>query len=115
MKHKITYILTVFGSLLLLIITPVLICAQEVTPQNKRAEIDWNRMDELKQIQAAKEKDVFQIPGVVGIGIGLMENGKDLGFVVYCEKLTPEVDSLVPYTLEGVPVRFIESGVFRAY
>ena len=57
----------------------------------------------------------MNIPGVVGIGIGLTEDGKGLGFVVYCEKLTPEVRALVPNHLQDVPVRVIESGRFRAY
>ena len=77
--------------------------------------VDLNRVDELREIQAANEDAILNVPGVVGMGIGLTEDGKGLAFVVYCKKLTTQVRAMVPRHVEGVPVRLIESGVFRAY
>ena len=76
---------------------------------------DLSSVEALKGIQSANEEAIFNVPGVVGIGIGLMEDGESLGFVVYLKKLTTEVRAQVPTNLEGVPVRLIESGVFKAY
>ena len=115
MKDKSLIILMILMISLFVALTPALVCADETAGQPKAGVVDVARVEVLKQIQAANEEAIFHIPGIVGIGIGLMENGRDLGFVVYCEKLTPEVSSLVPHNLEGAPVRLIESGVFRAY
>jgi hypothetical protein len=57
----------------------------------------------------------MRIRGVVGIGIGLAENGQDMALVVYCEKITDQLISEVPKSIEGVPVRLVESGRFEAY
>ena len=73
------------------------------------------RIAYLEAIRAKEEKHILSIPGVIGFGIGLMEDGKTLGFIVYCEALTPEVQSQVPRYLKNIPVRLIESGVFKAY
>jgi hypothetical protein len=77
--------------------------------------VDIQRVEELKAVQARHEDGVMGIPGVVGIGIGLTEDGKDLAFIVYVEKLTAAVKAQVPDRIEGVPVRMIESGIFKAY
>ena len=89
--------------------------AQDNATQIKGGVVDPNEVERLKEIQARNEKFVFNIPGIIGIGIGLMEDGKTLGFIVYCEKLTPRVQSQVPRQLNDIPVRLIESGVFKAY
>jgi hypothetical protein len=89
--------------------------AQESAQKLGEAVVDMNRVEELKGIQATNEDIVMDIPGVVGIGIGLTEDGKDMAFIVYVEKLTPSVKSQVPGSIEGVPVRLIESGIFEAY
>lgn len=90
------------------------------SPQNssqgpEEGVVEIKRVEELKGIQERHEDSVMNIPGVVGIGIGLTEDGKDLAFIVYVEKLTPAVEAQVPDRIEGVPVRIIESGIFKAY
>ena len=57
----------------------------------------------------------MNIPDVAGIGIGLAEDGEDYEFVVYVEKLSPQVKRQVSKELEGVRVRLKESGPFEAY
>ena len=66
-------------------------------------------------LELRKEDAILNVPGVVGMGIGLTEDGKGLAFLVYCKELSPEARALGPHHLRGVPVRVIESGVFTAY
>ena len=73
------------------------------------------RITKLEAVQARHEARIMSIPGVVGVGIGLAENGKDMALIVYCEKMTPEVVSKVPKSVEGASVRLIESGRFEAH
>jgi hypothetical protein len=109
-------------NLILLIIPLVfLLCvgtvthARDDTLPNERGVIDFDRLEDLKDIQARNEHTLFGIPGIVGIGIGLTEDSKDLAFIVYVEKNSMNAVTLVPRKIEDVPVRVIESGMFRAY
>jgi hypothetical protein len=77
--------------------------------------VTLQQVEALKTVQARHENSVFAIPGVVGLGIGLNEDGQGLAFIVYVEKMTDTVQTQLPYTIEGVPVRVIESGIFKAY
>lgn len=112
--HNLIFVL-ILGIFLLMLSTPSLIYAEENSNQTMRSAVDLYRLDELKAIQARYEEAILKVHGVVGMGIGLTEDGKDLGFVGYCKKLTTEIRAMVPRNVEGVPVRLIESGVFRAY
>jgi hypothetical protein len=88
---------------------------QNSSEQPEEGAMDRKRVEELRGIQARHEDSIMNIPGVVGIGIGLTEDGKDLAFIVYVEKLTLAVEAQVTDRIEGVPVRLIESGIFKAY
>lgn len=60
-------------------------------------------MSEVQKIKEKYAKDLLSIKGITGVGV----NGSIL---VYVEKLTPQVAAFIPRTLEGVPVRIIETG-----
>lgn len=92
-----------------------LVCAQGSAQELGGGVVSMERVEELKEIQARHEDGIMDIPGVVGIGIGLTEDGADLAFIVYVEKVTSSVKVKVPSHVEGVPVRMIESGIFKAY
>ncbi len=64
----------------------------------------------LMEIQSRHERDILRVSGVSAIGIGFVNENKDLGFVVYYEKgtLTQEMKNWISEQLEGIPVRFIE-------
>lgn len=72
------------------------------------------RVETLKQIQARHESAILAVSGVVGIGIGSADDGKDLELVVFCKKLTNTLRAQLPAKIEGVPVRLVESGPFEA-
>ena len=55
------------------------------------------------------------IPRVVGMGIGLAENGDDLTFIMYTEvNRASTVLNRIPKWLKTSGVRVIESGEFKA-
>jgi hypothetical protein len=112
MKKKSLIFLMIFGVSFVIL---SLVCAQQGTQELRRGVVSIERVEELKEIQARHEDNIMGIPGVVGIGIGLTEDGADLAFIVYVEKLTSSVEVQVPNRIEGVPVRMIESGIFKAY
>ena len=72
-------------------------------------EISGKSMDE---VQAAHEKRLLAIPGVLGVGQGL-SGGKPC-FRVYVEKLTPELSAKLPATIEGYPVVPVQTGPIKA-
>jgi len=83
--------------------------------QRERAAVELQQVVKLQEIQARHENLVLAVPGVVGIGIGLTEEGKGLAFIVYVEKLTAALKVQLPEHIEGVPVRLFESGIIKAY
>lgn len=62
--------------------------------------------EELRRLQAKYEDLLLGVKGVTGVGV----NGS---IIVYVEKLTPELQAVVPKQLEGVPVHIKESGRVR--
>ena len=73
------------------------------------------QMRRLRAIQARSENAILGVPGVGGIGIGRTADGSGPAFIVYCVRRTAAVLTRVPSQLEGVPVRIVESGEFRAF
>jgi len=66
-------------------------------------------------IQDRHESDLFKIPGVIGTGIGAANQPGKVAIQVYVEHETSQIDSAVPPTLEGIPVKVIETGQFTAF
>jgi hypothetical protein len=66
-------------------------------------------------IKDRHESDLFNIPGVIGTGIGAGDQPGKVAIQVYVEHETPQIAAAVPATLEGVPVKVIETGQFTAF
>lgn len=66
-------------------------------------------------IKDRHESDLFKIPGVIGTGIGAANQPGKVAIQVYVDHETPQIDSAVPATVEGVPVKVIETGQFTAF
>jgi hypothetical protein len=66
-------------------------------------------------IKDRHESDLFKIPGVIGTGIGAAGHAGKVAIQVYVDHETPQIDSAVPATLEGTPVKIIETGQFTAF
>jgi len=58
--------------------------------------------EELRKLKEKYEEYLLGVKGVTGVGL----NGS---IIVYVDRLTPEIQQVVPKQLEGVPVRIIES------
>lgn len=71
----------------------------EIEPELRRVE----------DIQARHEDELFAIPGVVGVGIGL-GSGTKYEFLVFVEHKTPESTRNIPSTVEGTSVRIMDTG-----
>ena len=76
-------------------------------------EVNETQMNNAKAAQAKHQPALMKQPGVRGVGVGLMEDGKRVGIHVFVAKgqRRPEM----PKQLEGVPVRIIEAGPFKAH
>jgi len=61
---------------------------------------------EAQRVKEKHEKDLLAIKGIVGIGF----NGS---IIVYVEKLTPQIASFIPRTLDGVAVHIKETGKIK--
>ena len=66
-----------------------------------------------KAAQAKHQGSMLKQPGVHGVGVGLMEDGKRVGIHVFVAKGRQR--PALPAELDGVPVRFVESGRFMAH
>ena len=65
----------------------------------------------LESIQARHQDRVLSLPEVQGIGMG-KEAGRWI-FKVFVRKSSPEGLRAIPTSIEGIPVRVVESGEFR--
>ena len=59
------------------------------------------------------DKELLAIPGVVGVYVGLLPDGKTHCFKVMVLKETDDLKRRIPKTLEGYAVLIEESGVIR--
>lgn len=66
------------------------------------------------KVKARHGKKLFEIPGVVGHGIGLSKNGRPV-IHVYLEDDLPQARARIPAKLDGVSVRVLVTGSFEAF
>jgi hypothetical protein len=100
---------------ILLTLGTCLLFGSSLPAQASGGAVDQERLTEVRAVQLRHQNAIMQSPGVVGFGIGLTEDGEEVALIVYLEKLTPSIRAGMPSSLEGVPVRLIESGRFKAY
>ncbi len=58
-------------------------------------------------------KELLAIPGVVGVYVGLLPDGKTPCLKVMVVEETEDLKRRIPKTIEGYPVLIEESGVIR--
>lgn len=83
----------------------------QLPPQaNQRA------VEAVSKVKEKHEEAILRIEGVVGIGVGLSDKEPDQVVIeVYTKKPVHEMKHLIPETLEGIPVKIIETGEIVAY
>ena len=68
---------------------------------------------EINDVLRAHDKELLAIPGVVGVYVGILENGKTPCLKVMLARKSPEAERAVPRTLEGYPVVIEVTGEIR--
>jgi len=68
---------------------------------------------EVNRVLATRSADLLAIPGVAGVAIGLLEDGKTPCLKVLVETASPELAARIPRTLDGQPVVIEVSGAIR--
>lgn len=68
---------------------------------------------DINEVLRAHDKELMAIPGVVGVYVGALEDGKSPCLKVMVVKKTPELERRIPKSLDGYPVVVEETGVIR--
>jgi hypothetical protein len=91
-------------------LVPEAAAAQRPAAEAKVNEAEVNR---AKAAQAKHQPALMKQPGVHGVGVGLMDDGKRTGIHIYVGR--GQRSPGLPTQLENVPVRIIEAGPFKAH
>ena len=68
---------------------------------------------DINDVLRDHDKELLAIPGVVGVYVGLLPDGKTLCLKVMVIKETEEIKKRIPDSIEGYPVIIVESGIVR--
>ena len=68
---------------------------------------------DINAVLRAHQDELMAIPGVVGVYVGLMDDGKTPCLKVMVSEKTRELEQQIPKSLEGYPVVIEETGVIR--
>jgi len=68
---------------------------------------------DIQKVMDAHVNELMAIPGVVGVAIGALDDGKPCILVLVVKK-TAETGKRIPRMIEGYPVKIDESGEIRA-
>ena len=71
-------------------------------------------LEHALQVRADHEAELFEIPGVLGTGIGADGSGNSV-IRVYVENAAQSADHPIPADIEGLPVRIVVTGTIEAY
>jgi hypothetical protein len=70
---------------------------------------------DINEVLSDHDDALMAIEGVVGVAVGLMEDGKTLCLKVLVARKTPELVRRIPASIEGHPVVVEESGVIQPF
>ena len=70
---------------------------------------------DINAVLADNDKRLLAIPGVVGVYVGLLEDGRTQCLKIMLSGKTPEAASSIPRTLEGYPVVTEVTGEMRPF
>lgn len=79
--------------------------------ETKKAEVTVPQRD-IQTVQEAHIAELMAIPGVTGVALGKLDDGTPC-IQVLVEEETDDLKKRIPATLEGHPVRIVESGLIK--
>jgi hypothetical protein len=94
--------------LLVAAIVLVLACSQSMA-QNSSA----SPKRDINAVLAAHDKELLAIPDVVGVYVGVLEDGRTACLKVMLARKNPEAERKIPHLLEGYPVIVEVTGEIR--
>lgn len=68
---------------------------------------------DINEVLRDHDDELMAIPGVVGVYVGLLEDGQTQCLRVMVSEKSPELESRIPKSLEGYPVEIVETGAIR--
>ena len=84
-----------------------------LNPRNEAQENEKMAKRDINAVLKDHDKALMTVPGVVGVYVGLLEDGKTPCLKVMVVRKTSELVRTIPKTLEGYPVVVEETGVIR--
>jgi hypothetical protein len=70
---------------------------------------------DINEVLRDHDRELMKIPGVVGIYVGLAEDGITPCLRVMVDRKTPELEKKIPKSLEGYRVLVDETGTIRPF
>ena len=70
-------------------------------------------LSQVREVKGRHDQTLMAIPGVEGTGIGLDADGRPV-IELYVERFTEALSRKAPTEVEGIPVRIVETGQFKA-
>jgi hypothetical protein len=68
---------------------------------------------DINAVLSAHDRDLLAIPGVVGVYVGLLDDGRTPCLKIMLAKRTPQTEKNIPQSLEGYPVVVEVTGEIR--
>ena len=68
---------------------------------------------DINDVLRAHDKELLAIPGVVGVYIGVLGDGKTACLKVMLARKSPETERAIPGNLEGYPVEIEVTGEIK--
>ena len=87
-------------------------CGATREDQSKTSNSDMPQRD-INRVLRDHDDELMAIPGVVGVFVGLLQDGKTPCIKVMAAQKTPELQRKIPRSLEGHPIVLEETGAIR--
>jgi hypothetical protein len=68
---------------------------------------------DINAVLSTHDQDLLAIPGVVGVYVGLLDDGRTPCLKIMLAKRTPQTEKNIPQSLEGYPVVVEVTGEIR--
>lgn len=87
-------------------------CRREADQANNSSRSQIKQKRTIEQVMQFYTGEIMAIPGVNGLHLGKLENGRDC-IAVMVHRRTEENEKMIPRQLEGFPVVIEETGDIR--